>query len=126
MRISIERKEFRTANGERLLVLSGLDLEIKENSFTCITGPSGCGKTTLLRILLGLDRDFVGSIDPVLTAMLPAAVFQEPRLLPWRNVEDNIRVVLPDPGRAGEVPALLQAVGLEGYGFFTDSFLTLA
>ena len=62
-----------------------------------LVGPSGCGKTTLLRIIVGLDSDFVGSVR------LPAhgklgVVFQEPRLLPWRSVDDNVRLVAPHVG----------------------------
>jgi ABC-type nitrate/sulfonate/bicarbonate transport system ATPase subunit len=62
-----------------------------------LVGPSGCGKTTLLRIIVGLDGDFEGSVR------LPAhgklgVVFQEPRLLPWRSVEDNVRLVAPQVG----------------------------
>ena len=60
-----------------------------------LVGPSGCGKTTLLRIIAGLDRDFEGSVQ------LPAhgrlgMVFQEPRLLPWRTVEQNVRLAAPE------------------------------
>src|SRR5438270_733973 len=54
---------------------------------------SGCGKTTMLRIIAGLDAEFDGAI-----ARPPGAVgmvFQEPRLLPWRTVDANIRLIAP-------------------------------
>ena len=56
-------------------------------------GPSGCGKTTMLRIIAGLDADYDGKVvrPPGTLGM----VFQEPRLLPWRTVEDNVRLVAP-------------------------------
>ena len=53
-----------------------------------IVGPSGCGKTTLLRIIAGLDHDFEGTVVLPAPARL-GMVFQEPRLLPWRTVEQN-------------------------------------
>jgi len=66
-------------------------------TFLALVGPSGCGKTTLLRIIAGLDRDFSGSVTPPARV---GVVFQEPRLLPWRTVADN--VALPLPGEPGE------------------------
>jgi NitT/TauT family transport system ATP-binding protein len=75
-----------------------------------LVGPSGCGKTTLLRIIVGLDRDFDGSVK------LPAhgrlgMVFQEPRLLPWRTVEQNVRLAAPRASEAA-LTALLTTLGL--------------
>ena len=57
-------------------------------------GPSGCGKTTLLRIIAGLDGDFDGGVRLPAPGKL-GVVFQEPRLLPWRCVEDNVRLLAP-------------------------------
>jgi NitT/TauT family transport system ATP-binding protein len=77
-----------------------------------LIGPSGCGKTTLLNLIAGLDRSFRGRIDLAPDRRL-AYVFQEPRLLPWRTVEDNVRLVLDggaeDDARVG---AVLAQVGL--------------
>jgi NitT/TauT family transport system ATP-binding protein len=77
-----------------------------------LIGPSGCGKTTLLNLIAGLDRSFRGRIDLAPDRRL-AYVFQEPRLLPWRTVEDNVRLVLEggvvDDAR---VRAVLAQVGL--------------
>jgi ABC-type nitrate/sulfonate/bicarbonate transport system ATPase subunit len=75
-----------------------------------LVGPSGCGKTTLLRIIAGLDRDFEGSVA------LPAhgtlgMVFQEPRLLPWRTVEQNVRLAAPHAPSA-VLDTLFQTLGL--------------
>jgi NitT/TauT family transport system ATP-binding protein len=71
--------------------LGELAFGLKRGEVVALVGPSGCGKTTLLRIVSGLDREFQGSV------ILPAAgrlgmVFQEPRLLAWRTVEQNVRL----------------------------------
>jgi sulfonate transport system ATP-binding protein len=80
-------------------VLRGIDLEIEPGSFVAIIGKSGCGKSTLLRILTGLDAPSSGRLDFLDShggVASPAAriVFQEPRLLPWATVLDNVVVGL--------------------------------
>ena len=59
-----------------------------------LVGPSGCGKTTMLRIIAGIDRDYEGAVMRPPDGRV-GMVFQEPRLLPWRTVEDNVRLVAP-------------------------------
>jgi NitT/TauT family transport system ATP-binding protein len=83
---------------------------VANGEVAALVGPSGCGKTTLLRIIVGLDRDFDGSVK------LPAhgrlgMVFQEPRLLPWRTVEQNVRLAAPRVSEAA-LTALLTTLGL--------------
>ena len=80
-------------------VLRGVDLDIPAGQFVAIVGKSGCGKSTLLRILMGLDGATGGAItfaDSHGRAAAPNAriVFQEPRLLPWFNVADNVAIGL--------------------------------
>ena len=67
----------------------------RRNGFVALFGPSGCGKTTILNLLAGLDRDFEGEIERKPSDHI-AYVFQEPRLLPWLTVEDNLKLVLDD------------------------------
>jgi sulfonate transport system ATP-binding protein len=75
-------------------VLDGLDLDIAPGQFVALLGRSGSGKTTLLRTLAGLDAVSQGRVS------LPerrSVVFQEPRLLPWRRVWQNVVLGLPGP-----------------------------
>jgi NitT/TauT family transport system ATP-binding protein len=111
--VAIASKDYVAADGRPRRALADLRLTLKRGEVGAVVGPSGCGKTTLLRIVAGLDRDFAG------TVMLPAhgrlgMVFQEPRLLPWRGVADNIHIAAPRASRA-EIEALLQALGLAGH-----------
>lgn len=88
-------------------VLDRLDLDLQPGSFTALLGRSGSGKTTLLRTLAGLDPAPVG----VVAVPCPAAVvFQEPRLLPWAPVWQNVVLGL-DAGRP-RAEAALREVGL--------------
>jgi NitT/TauT family transport system ATP-binding protein len=78
-----------------------------------LVGPSGCGKTTLLRIITGLDRDYSGVVSLPDHGKL-GMVFQEPRLLPWRTVEQNVRLGAPAASDA-ELDVLFAALGLAGH-----------
>jgi NitT/TauT family transport system ATP-binding protein len=90
--VSIARKALRTASGQTRSILHDVDFSLRQGEVCALLGPSGCGKTTLLRIVSGLDADFEGRL------VLPrehkiGMVFQEPRLLPWRSVAQNLRLV---------------------------------
>jgi NitT/TauT family transport system ATP-binding protein len=90
VRLHVERKSFRTGRGE-LPVLGRIDIALGACEIVALVGPSGCGKTTLLRIVGGLDADFLGTLDWRGAAMPRiGTVFQEPRLLPWRTVRQNL------------------------------------
>jgi ABC-type nitrate/sulfonate/bicarbonate transport system ATPase subunit len=90
----IDSKTYLSADGTPVEVVRGLELRLEAGSFGALIGPSGCGKTTILRIAAGLDPDFRGEIRTPGAGRL-GMVFQEPRLLPWRTVEENIRLALP-------------------------------
>lgn len=86
-------------------VLANLDLDVRPGEFLSIVGKSGCGKSTLLRLIAGLDRPTSGTVTVDGRAADQAGdrlriMFQEPRLLPWASVADNVAVGLrggPDP-----------------------------
>ena len=108
--IVIKQKAYRATSGGSLHVLDELAITLAGGEVAALVGPSGCGKTTLLRIIAGLDRDFDGHIT------LPAhgtlgMVFQEPRLLPWRTVEQNVRLAAPNATDAN-LDALFATLGL--------------
>jgi NitT/TauT family transport system ATP-binding protein len=114
LHVSIVEKDF-PAVGQRARqpVLRNIDLSIERGSFVSITGPSGCGKSTLLNIIAGLDKDFTGSVDTGDGSLRLSYMFQTPRLLPWRTVEENVRLVLPDGGDSeARVAEIIGRVGL--------------
>jgi ABC-type nitrate/sulfonate/bicarbonate transport system ATPase subunit len=96
-----------------LQVLGEVSLRLDGGGVGALVGPSGCGKTTLLRIIAGLDHDYDG------TVRLPQAgklgmVFQEPRLLPWRTVEQNVRLAAPEATEA-MLQTLFGTLGLSAH-----------
>ena len=111
-----EKRYQRSRGASPHVALANLSLRIEPGEIVALVGPSGCGKTTFLNIVAGLDSEFDGEVRLALRADGDPArvgyVFQEPRLLPWRTVYENIALVLP-PHRADPLIAeLLKAVGL--------------
>ena len=120
LEIVVDEKRY----GERI-VLKNLRLELARGEIVSLVGPSGCGKSTLLAIVAGLDRQARAAVR--LDGAAPATgagdgigfVFQEPRLFPWLGVARNVAfggVHLPAAAPAPSVEALLDEVGLAGYG----------
>ena len=114
LELRIDAKNYRLADGTSLEVVRGLKLHLDAGSFGALIGPSGCGKTTILKIAAGLDSDFRGAVQPPGRGHL-GMVFQEPRLLPWRTVEDNIRLVLPTHEAKADLCDLFEILGLSSH-----------
>ena len=93
--IRIEDKTYTGADGTPVPAIRDLVLEVRPQSMTVLMGPSGCGKSTLLRIVAGLDPHFTGEVNVPENARI-GVMFQEPRLLPWRTVRQNIQIVAED------------------------------
>jgi NitT/TauT family transport system ATP-binding protein len=110
-------KEFSLPGGKPLRVLENVSFEASDRSFTSILGPSGCGKSTILNLIAKLDNHSSGTI--AVGGNRIGFVFQQPRLLNWRTVEDN--VLLPLEGQqfdrtlAGKYLALVGLTGYESY-----------
>jgi NitT/TauT family transport system ATP-binding protein len=106
-----------------LIALDHVSLDVDDGEFIGLVGPSGCGKTTLLRIIAGLDRNYEGSVTLPDHGKL-GMVFQEPRLLPWRTVEDNVRLAAPEASGA-TLDSLFRALGLEAHRHLYPGELSL-
>jgi sulfonate transport system ATP-binding protein len=113
-------KRFEEAQSPAHVALRGIDIRVDSQEFVAFVGASGCGKSTLLRIVCGLERPSEGSVQldrrPV-SGPTPdvAMVFQDPRLMPWLNVRENIRLALlklPRYEQDARIDAALAKVGL--------------
>jgi len=126
LEIEVRHKSFESSKGGSIEVLRDLSFAAEPNEFVCLVGPSGCGKTTTLRLLLGLDRSFEGRIAlPGEREPRIGMVFQEPILLPWRTVEENVRLVLPKNLQGKNLDRLFDALGLSGMRAFYPGELSL-
>jgi NitT/TauT family transport system ATP-binding protein len=104
--------------------LNDINFEMSGQHFVSVVGPSGCGKSTLLNIVSGVERATSGTVTVVDDEGEPARlgyVFQDPRLLPWRTVIDNMLYVQDDrtSERREQMVKYLRMVGLDGH---TDYF----
>ncbi len=108
------------ANGT--VALQDMNLTIDQHQFVSLVGPSGCGKSTVLRLIAGLGPASSGQIEWGVGEQNRelAFVFQEPALMPWANVVENVRLPLklagmPKRKSRAAVQDVLQLVGLEGF-----------
>ncbi len=112
LEIAIRRKLYHRGDAE-FEALSGLDFTVPAGQFACVLGPSGCGKTTLLAIVAGLDQAYDGSVRRAAGESRLGMVFQTPRLMPWLNVRENVRLALaPSPSAEGRAEELLREMQL--------------
>lgn len=138
MKITDLSKSYEMA-GRKLRVLEHLDMEPDDCGITVVLGRSGCGKTTLLRLVAGLEQADGGQIEldggagvssgrPHGEKIKIGVIFQEPRLMPWLTVEDNILFGVKGKKRAetgsgqnaedagaGRLQSLLELTGLSGF-----------
>lgn len=105
----------------KLEIFRDFSLSFREGEINCILGPSGCGKTTLLDIISGLTEAEPGFENPFLSHTI-SFVFQEPRLLPWKTVEENLSFILKTVYKGEElkqkVKEYLQMVELESFSAY--------
>jgi NitT/TauT family transport system ATP-binding protein len=111
--VRIEAKDFTAAGAIPRPVLRDVCFTARPGEFLALFGPSGAGKSTTLRIVLGLEHDFLGEVRRPEGRI--GAMFQEPRLVPWLSVADNMRLVLGDSEVSEpDIAGLLETVGLPG------------
>ncbi|MBK1783884.1 ABC transporter ATP-binding protein [Prauserella cavernicola] len=111
--------------GGSTLAIDDFDLEIGDGEFVSIVGPSGCGKSTLLKLVMGLEPLSGGAIsysaDARSVSAMTGMVFQQPLLLPWHTVLDNVLVPSSLQSRAqrkadqGWARELIEMLGLEEF-----------
>ena len=109
-----------------IAALAGLDFAVRPGEFVALLGPSGCGKSTALRIIAGLSEPTSGNVEwPPANGTQPQSrigfVFQEPTLMPWASVFNNVALPLklkaaPPAKIAERVEAVLDRVGLRQFG----------
>ncbi|MBC6444420.1 MAG: ABC transporter ATP-binding protein [Alphaproteobacteria bacterium GM202ARS2] len=115
--VHIKDKRYRGSNGYDHTVIGDVTFRAPDRQFTCIAGPSGCGKTTILNIIAGLEPCPQATIqfnDESIDKTNVAYVFQEPRLMPWLSVLDNITLVTDNtPQRREQAMTILRTIGLD-------------
>ncbi len=123
----LELKQISLAFGQQQ-VLKGISLSVATGDIVCLLGESGCGKTSLLRVIAGLERDFMGEVwlDGALINTLPVEkrnmglMFQDFGLFPHLNVEQNVAFGLkmrgePLPVQKQQAQQMINRVGLESF-----------
>src|SRR6058998_1683156 len=127
--VSRLEKTYLTRVGTRIRALADVTLDVADGEFVTIVGPSGCGKTTLLRILGGLLSASSGSVELLGRRVSGPSrnvgmVFQDPVLLPWRTVLENVMlpVAVLRLDRRTHHRRALDLLGLVGLAGFEDKY----
>jgi NitT/TauT family transport system ATP-binding protein len=110
--------------------LAGLDLDVRQGEFVSLLGPSGCGKSTALRIIAGLSEPSSGTVEWRQQDAHPGSesrigfVFQEPTLMPWATVADNVYLPLKlaGIGRRAAAPRVEEALAMVKLGPFARAY----
>jgi ABC-type nitrate/sulfonate/bicarbonate transport system ATPase subunit len=108
--VQIDRKVYVSVDRTQRVVLRDIAFSIAHGEVIALLGPSGIGKSTTLRILLGLDEAFEGRIRRGDSRI--GVMFQEPRLLPWLTIAENLRLVVTDSMPQPDIASLLEMVRL--------------
>jgi NitT/TauT family transport system ATP-binding protein len=109
-----------------LILFRNFDLHLDEHKISCILGPSGCGKTSLLNMIGGILTQDSGSISGMEKKGI-SFIFQEPRLLPWKNVRSNLEFVLSDipvSEKENIINRNLKFVGLQNFADYYPEYLS--
>jgi NitT/TauT family transport system ATP-binding protein len=113
-----------------VMALGPLDLDVSKGEFVSLLGPSGCGKSTALRLIAGLNAPTSGTVGvssqagPARPGHSVGFVFQEPTLMPWASVRQNVRL----PLKLAQTPAVeanarvAEALTQVGLGEFADAY----
>lgn len=115
IQINIHRKNYPAIGRAGFhAAIKDFKLSLKSGEFVCLVGPSGCGKTTLLNIIAQLDKDYEGEMLVGLEQAQPKIgyVFQNPRLLPWRTVRENLELVLGSDQALASIDYFLEVMQL--------------
>jgi NitT/TauT family transport system ATP-binding protein len=114
-----------------VMALGPLDLDIRTGDFVSLLGPSGCGKSTALRLIAGLGAPTTGEVEVKVSRQdegrarhAVGFVFQEPTLMPWTSVRENVRLPLKlaHLGRADADARIAEALTRVGLADFADAF----
>ncbi len=112
---------------EGLTLFNNFSIEFAAGTITCILGPSGCGKTTLLNIIGGLTEPTSGNISGI-NGQAISYIFQEPRLLAWKTVRQNIEFVLnnayEEAERKSVAQKFIELVELNGFENYYPALLS--
>ncbi len=118
--VALDITGLRFAYDDGPAILGPIDIKIPHHGITAILGPSGCGKSTLLRLLAGLCKPQSGHIKSAFTLSELGFVFQDPTLLDWASVRDNMMLPLTLSGAVSLAMRehgneILQQLGLDGF-----------
>lgn len=117
-------KTFESEEGNSIVVLNDINLDVYAGEFVSLVGSSGCGKSTLLRLIAGLDMPTSGNLlideqEIQGPSYLRGLVFQDPTLFPWLTVKGNVASGLKArkeyKGKGHEVEAFIKLIGLDGF-----------